>query len=133
MTIPDSFIEVKLRNAKDFLLIKETLTRIGIASEKNNTLYQSCHILHRQGHYYIVNFKEMFILDGKKNNLTAEDIARRNTIVSLLAEWNLLTIVNEHFIGEQLPLSSIKIITYADKKNWVLQSKYTMGKKRVAV
>jgi hypothetical protein len=130
-SIMDSFVEVELEDDTAFLKIKETLTRIGIASKKENKLYQSCHILQKQGKYYIVSFKEMFMLDGKVSNFTEEDKARRNKIISLLKDWNLLKLKGEVNLKKiQSPLASmntIKIISYKDKHNWDLESKYSIG------
>jgi hypothetical protein len=123
-------VEVSLKNPEDFLKIKETLSRIGLASKKENTLYQSCHILHKQGKYYIVHFKELFLLDGKDSTLAEGDIARRNRIVTLLEEWELLDIVNPDKIEDlQSPLNQIKIIPFKEKSNWNLVTKYTIGNK----
>ena len=128
--VVDSLVEVELEQPDDFLKVKETLTRIGVASKKDNTLYQSCHILHKQGKYYIVHFKELFSLDGKPSNFSENDEARRNAIVKLLEEWNLINIVNRDVI-EQLvvPISQLKIISYKDKDNWNLVAKYNIGNK----
>jgi hypothetical protein len=126
--IVNSFIEVILSSEEDFLKIKETLTRIGIASHKNNALYQSCHILHKKGKYYIVSFKEMFILDGKFSNFTEEDKARRNKIISLLKDWNLLKVKDESKIITPLAsMSGIKVVPYEDKHKWSLIQKYPIG------
>ena len=126
----ENFIEVKLHEEQDFLKIKETLTRIGIASRREKKLWQSCHILHKQGKYYLVHFKELFALDGKETNFTDDDKARRNTIAFLLEEWDLMTIVNpEKFKEPRAPLSHIKVISFKDKSDWILESKYTIGKK----
>jgi hypothetical protein len=126
--IIDSFVEVILSSEEDFLKIKETLTRIGIASRKNNALYQSCHILHKKGKYYIVSFKEMFILDGKFSNFTDEDKARRNKIISLLKDWNLLKVKDElKIITPLASMSCIKVVPYEDKHNWNLVQKYPIG------
>jgi len=128
--IVNDFIEIKLKTEEDFLKIKETLTRIGVASRKENTLYQSCHILHKQGKYYIVHFKELFLLDGKESSITENDIARRNTIIKLLAEWELLEVVDMNKIDEiTAPLNQIKIIPFKEKFEWELVAKYTIGKK----
>jgi len=127
----ENFVEVRLREKEDFLKIKETLTRIGVASKKDNTLYQSCHILHKQSRYYIVHFKELFLLDGKTADLSESDIGRRNTIVKLLAEWDLLEVIDPSKIQEpQTSLSQIKIIPFKEKSEWVLEAKYTIGKKK---
>jgi len=125
---PSDMLEVSLNEPDDFLKIKETLTRIGVSSQKEeNTLFQSCHILHKQGHYFITHFKELFALDGKPSTLTANDLARRNTITILLSDWGLLDIVNPEVIGEEAPLKQIKIISHRDKAEWNLESKYTIG------
>jgi hypothetical protein len=124
-------VEVKLAEEEDFLKVRETLTRIGVASRKDRTLYQSCHILHKQGKYYIVHFKELFALDGKPTNFAEEDIARRNTIANLLTEWGLITLVDPIKTEEPVaPLSQIKIISYKDKDAWELITKYNIGKKK---
>ena len=121
-------VEVRLRTSEDFLKVKETLSRIGLASKKDNTLYQSCHILHKQGRYYVVHFKELFLLDGKEATLSENDIARRNRVVSLLDEWELIEVIDAKKIEEPLaPLNQIKIIPYKDKTNWNLVTKYTIG------
>lgn len=131
MTSLDSMVEVKLAEEEDFLKVRETLTRIGVASRKDRTLYQSCHILHKQGKYYIVHFKELFALDGKPTNFAEEDIARRNTIANLLTEWGLITLVDPIKTEEPVaPLSQIKIISYKDKDAWELVTKYNIGKKK---
>lgn len=125
---PDTMLEVSLNEPDDFLKIKETLTRIGVSSKRDhNTLFQSCHILHKQGRYFIVHFKELFMLDGKPSNFTADDLARRNTITTLLSDWGLLDIVNSKQITETASLRSIKIISHRDKKDWTLESKYAIG------
>ena len=130
MNVIDSLIEVTLPNEEDFLKIKETLTRIGVASKKDRKLYQSCHILHKQGKYYIVHFKELFALDGKPSNFSEEDVGRRNTIVNLLAEWGLLKIVIiEKSQEPRTPLSQIKILAYKDRNEWELVAKYNIGRK----
>lgn len=125
------FIEVKFKEADDFLKIKETLTRIGVSSRKDKVLFQSCHILHKQGKYYILHFKELFSLDGKPSSLTENDIQRRNAIAILLSEWGLLEIVHPSTFKKEdvAPLSQIKIISFKDKKDWKLESKYNIGKK----
>ena len=131
MNVIDSLIEVTLPNEEDFLKIKETLTRIGVASKKDRKLYQSCHILHKQGKYYIVHFKELFALDGKPSNFSEEDVGRRNTIVNLLSEWGLLKlVVVEKSQEPRTPLSQIKILPYKDRDEWELVAKYNIGKKR---
>ena len=130
MNVIDSLIEVTLPNEEDFLKIKETLTRIGVASKKDRKLYQSCHILHKQGKYYIVHFKELFALDGKPSNFSEEDVGRRNTIVNLLSEWGLLKIVIiEKSQEPRTPLSQIKILAYKDRNEWELVAKYNIGRK----
>jgi hypothetical protein len=127
-------VEVKLSNEDDFLKIRETLSRIGIASKKDKTLYQSCHILHKQGRYYIVHFKELFLLDGKKSDFSEEDKARRNTIANLLHEWELLDLVDEDKTNDPvLPINMIKIIAHKEKSDWTLVTKYNIGKKRKEV
>ena len=130
MNVIDNLIEVTLPNEEDFLKIKETLTRIGVASKKDRKLYQSCHILHKQGKYYIVHFKELFALDGKPSNFSEEDAGRRNTIVNLLAEWGLLKlVVLEKSQEPRTPLSQIKILAYKDRNEWELVAKYNIGRK----
>ena len=125
-----SLVEIKLNDDEDFLKIRETLTRIGIASKKDRTLYQSCHILHKRGKYYIVHFKELFALDGKSSNFDDNDIARRNTIANLLAEWGLLSLVDESKSSDvRVPLSQIKIIAHKNKSDWNLVAKYNIGNK----
>jgi len=125
---PSDMLEVSLNEPDDFLKIKETLTRIGVASRKDrNTLFQSCHILHKQGHYFITHFKELFMLDGKPSNLTENDLARRNTITSLLSDWGLLDIINKSVMEDFAPLKQIKIISHKEKDNWALESKYSIG------
>jgi len=127
----EDLVEVKLNEPDDFLKIRETLSRIGVASKKDKTLYQSCHILHKQGKYYIVHFKEMFLLDGKTSDFSDDDIGRRNTIINLLSEWKLLNIVDELITDIPIaPLSHIKIISHKEKSDWNLITKYTIGKKR---
>ena len=126
----EDMVEVLLQEKDDFLKVRETLTRIGLASKKDNTLYQSCHILHKQGKYYIVHFKELFALDGKETDLTENDIARRNTIVNLLAEWELVKIVNKEQTKDPIvSMSQVKIIPYKEKDDWNLVTKYSIGKK----
>jgi hypothetical protein len=123
-------VEVRLRNAEDFLKVRETLSRIGLASKKENTLYQSCHILHKQGKYYIVHFKELFLLDGKDSSLSEGDIARRNRIIHLLDEWELVEIVDFNKVEDPIaPLNQIKIIPHKEKDQWNLVTKYTIGSK----
>jgi len=127
----DSLIEVLLTSEEDFLKIKETLTRIGVASRKDKKLFQSCHILHKQGKYYIVHFKELFALDGKPSNFSEDDVARRNTIVNLLAEWGLIKLVNANKSSTPVaPFSQVKVITHKEKDEWELVAKYNIGKKR---
>ena len=125
----DQMVEVKLNEPDDFLKVRETLTRIGVASRKERKLYQSCHILHKQGKYYIVHFKELFALDGKYANLTVNDVQRRNRITRLLADWGLIHVVNEDFIQDIAPLNQIKVLPYKDKNDWILEQKYNIGKK----
>jgi len=126
---PNMMVEVTLNEPDDFLKVRETLTRIGVASRKEKKLYQSCHILHKQGRYYIVHFKELFALDGKHANLTVNDVQRRNRIVRLLADWGLIGIVNEEAVLDIAPLNQIKVLAYKDKSEWVLEQKYNIGKK----
>lgn len=127
----DDLIWVTLNEPDDFLKVRETLSRIGVASKKDKTLYQSCHILHKQGRYAIVHFKQLFLLDGKKSDFSDEDKGRLNTIVNLLAEWNLLTLVEPKKSQEPVaPISQIKIISHKEKGDWILVTKYTIGKKR---
>jgi hypothetical protein len=126
----DSLVEVELPNEESFLKVKETLTRIGIASKKEKKLFQSCHILHKQGKYYIVHFKELFMLDGKINNFDDEDKGRRNTIIGLLQQWDLIKVLTPSKIEEPVaPLSQIKILPYKDKNDWELAAKYSIGRK----
>ena len=127
----DSLIEVKIAEEEDFLKIKETLTRIGVASRKEKKLYQSCHIFHKQGKYYIVHFKEMFTIDGKPSNFSDEDKGRRNKIIQLLQEWGLLKVVEPDSINEPMAsMSQIKIINHKEKDDWTLEAKYNMGRKK---
>lgn len=131
MSVVDTLVEVRLKNAEDFLKIKETLSRIGVASKKDKILYQSCHILHKQGKYYITHFKELFLLDGKQSDFDDNDKGRRNTIVDLLEEWGLLEVVSKDKVAEpKAPISQVKIISYKEKDEWTLVPKYTIGKKR---
>jgi Bacteriophage translational regulator len=131
MITVDSFIEVTLKQNDDFLKVKETLTRIGIASEKNKTLYQSCHILHKKGKYYIVHFKELFALDGRPSSLTDDDVARRNTIVNLLSDWGLVGLVDVERTKEPVaPMRLIKVIPYKQKNEWQLVTKYNIGRSK---
>ena len=125
----DKMIEVKLNEPDDFLKVRETLTRIGVASRKEKKLYQSCHILHKQGKYYIVHFKELFALDGKYANLTVNDVQRRNRITRLLADWGLISVVKEDSIQDIAPLNQIKVLPYKEKHEWSLEQKYNIGKK----
>ena len=127
---PQLMLEVTLNTPDDFLKVKETLTRIGVSSQREaNTLFQSCHILHKQGRYFIVHFKELFLLDGKPSNFTTEDLGRRNTISVLLSDWGLVNIVDKSKIGTDLaPMKNIKIIPFKEKANWKLESKYSIGK-----
>tara|TARA_B100001057_G_scaffold408246_1_gene422435 strand:- start:2638 stop:3075 length:438 start_codon:yes stop_codon:yes gene_type:complete len=127
----DSMLEVTIKQPDDFLKIRETLTRIGVASRKDKTLYQSCHILHKQGKYYIVHFKELFALDGKKATLVENDIQRRNTIAILLSDWGLIDIVKPADAENKAPLSQIKVLPFKEKKDWNLTAKYNIGKKVV--
>ena len=124
---PAMMLEVVLNEPDDFLKVRETLTRIGVASRKDNMLYQSCHILHKQGRYFITHFKELFLLDGKQSNLMENDIERRNTVATLLSDWGLITIVNNEQAKEKAPLRQIKIISYKDKDQWQLCPKYNIG------
>ena len=126
----DDMVEVSLKEPDDFLKVRETLTRIGVASRKEKKLYQSCHILHKKGQYYIVHFKELFALDGKRANLSENDIQRRNRIIKLLSDWGLVEIVKEDNITEAAPLSQIKVIAYKEKGDWSLESKCNIGKKK---
>ena len=125
----DKMLEVVLNEPDDFLKVRETLTRIGVASRKEKNLYQSCHILHKQGRYYIVHFKELFALDGKHANLTTNDVQRRNRIARLLADWGLISIVKEDSVADIAPLNQIKVLAYKDKGDWILEQKYNIGKK----
>jgi hypothetical protein len=127
----ESLVEVTLAAQDDFLKVRETLTRIGVAAKNENVLYQSCHILHKQGKYYIVHFKELFALDGKPSNISENDIARRNSIANLIAEWGLVSLVNAESIKDNMaPLSQIKILPHKEKSNWQLVAKYNIGKKK---
>ena len=125
----EQLLEVGLNEPDDFLKVRETLSRIGVASRKEKKLYQSCHILHKQGRYYIVHFKELFALDGKRTNISTNDLSRRNTIANLLQDWGLIQIMSESS-HESAPLSQIKILTYKEKNEWLLETKYNIGKKR---
>ena len=122
-------LEVTIKQPDDFLKVRETLTRIGVASRKDKTLYQSCHILHKQGKYYITHFKELFALDGKKSTLVENDIQRRNTIALLLQDWNLIEVVNTCMVESKAPLSQIKVLPFKEKNEWNLVAKYNIGKK----
>ena len=127
---PDQMVEVLLNEPDDFLKVRETLTRIGVASRKEKKIYQSCHILHKQGRYYLVHFKELFALDGKHANLTQNDIQRRNRIVQLLVDWGLIGIVDVVKIKDIAPLNQIKVLAYKDKGDWILETKYNIGSKK---
>jgi len=124
----DLMLEVTLKEADDFLKVRETLSRIGVASRKERKLYQSCHILHKQGRYFIVHFKELFALDGKPTNISINDLERRNTIAGLLADWDLIKIIGNN--EQKAPLSQIKVLSYREKDEWLLETKYNIGKKR---
>ena len=126
---PGNMLEVQLKEPDDFLKVRETLTRIGVASRKDKKLFQSCHILHKQGRYFITHFKELFALDGKEANLTENDIERRNTIAQLLGDWGLIAIVNAEVAENKAPLSQIKVLSFKEKDEWDLQAKYNIGKK----
>ena len=129
----DQMIEVTLNEPDDFLKVRETLTRIGVASRKEKKIYQSCHILHKQGRYYIVHFKELFALDGKSANLSINDVQRRNRITQLLADWGLINVVNAEKIQDIAPLNQIKVLPYRDKQDWILETKYNIGTKKKKV
>jgi len=124
----EQMLEVTLKEPDDFLKVRETLSRIGVASRKERTLYQSCHILHKQGRYFVTHFKELFALDGKQTSIASNDIARRNTIANLLQDWGLVNIVGE--LGETAPLSQIKVLSYKEKNEWTLETRYSIGKKQ---
>ena len=128
----EKMLEVVLNEPDDFLKVRETLTRIGVASRKEKKLYQSCHILHKQGRYYIVHFKELFALDGKRANLTINDVQRRNRIARLLSDWGLISIIKEDDSLDIAPLNQIKVLSYKDKGEWILEQKYNIGKKKTA-
>jgi len=130
---PDMMVEVLLNEPDDFLKVRETLTRIGVASRKEKKLYQSCHILHKQGRYYIVSFKELFALDGKHANLTVNDIQRRNRIVQLIADWGLVEVVDVSKVQDIAPLNQIKVLPHKEKADWILETKYNIGSKRKKV
>jgi len=125
---PEQMLEIKLKEPDDFLKVRETLSRIGVASRKEKKLYQSCHILHKQGSYYLVHFKELFALDGKTTNISSNDIARRNSIAQLLKDWGLVEVVGN--IDNKAPLSQIKVISFKEKGEWILETKYNIGNKR---
>ena len=127
---PDQMVEVTLNEPDDFLKVRETLTRIGVASRKEKKIYQSCHILHKQGRYFLVHFKELFALDGKHANLTSNDVQRRNRIAQLLADWGLVGVVNSDKIQDIAPLNQIKVLSYKDKGDWILETKYNIGAKK---
>ena len=126
----DQMVEVSLGEPDDFLKVRETLTRIGVASRKEKKLYQSCHILHKQGRYFIVHFKELFALDGKRANIAVNDVQRRNRITQLLADWGLITILNADQVSDIAPLNQIKVLAYRDKGDWILETKYNIGRKK---
>ena len=130
---PELMVEVVLNEPDDFLKVRETLTRIGVASRKEKKIYQSCHILHKQGRYYLVHFKELFALDGKHANLTVNDVQRRNRIAQLLADWGLISIVDLEKIQDIAPLNQIKVLSYKDKAEWILETKYNIGSKKKKV
>jgi hypothetical protein len=130
---PDKMIEVTLTEPDDFLKVRETLTRIGVASRKEKKIYQSCHILHKQGRYYLVHFKELFALDGKHANLTINDVQRRNRITQLLADWGLISVNNPDQISDIAPLNQIKVLSYKEKNEWILETKYNIGSKKKKV
>jgi hypothetical protein len=130
---PDQMVEVILNEPDDFLKVRETLTRIGVASRKEKKIYQSCHILHKQGRYYLVHFKELFALDGKHANLTVNDVQRRNRIAQLIADWGLVTVANPSQIQDIAPLNQIKVLAYKDKGDWILETKYNIGAKKKKV
>jgi hypothetical protein len=126
---PADMLEVTIKQPDDFLKVRETLTRIGVASRKDKTLFQSCHILHKQGKYYITHFKELFALDGKNSSLSLNDIQRRNTIALLLQDWNLIEVVQPTLVENKAPLSQIKVLPFKEKSEWTLVAKYNIGKK----
>jgi len=127
---PSQMVEITLNEPDDFLKVRETLTRIGVASRKEKKIYQSCHILHKQGKYYLVHFKELFALDGKRANLTMNDVQRRNRIAQLLADWGLISITDLQKIQDIAPLNQIKVLAYRDKGDWILETKYNIGNKK---
>ena len=126
----DQMVEISLNEPDDFLKVRETLTRIGVASRKEKKIYQSCHILHKQGRYFLVHFKELFALDGKHANLTSNDVQRRNRIAQLLSDWGLVEVLNTDQIKDIAPLNQIKVLAYRDKGDWILETKYNIGKKK---
>jgi len=130
---PDQMVEVTLNEPDDFLKVRETLTRIGVASRKEKKIYQSCHILHKQGRYFLVHFKELFALDGKHANLTQNDVQRRNRIIQLLADWGLIGVNDTSKIQDIAPLNQIKVLAYKDKSDWILETKYNIGSKKKKV
>ena len=130
---PSQMVEITLNEPDDFLKVRETLTRIGVASRKEKKIYQSCHILHKQGKYYLVHFKELFALDGKRANLTINDVQRRNQIAQLLADWGLISITDLQKIQDIAPLNQIKVLAYRDKGDWILETKYNIGSKKKKV
>lgn len=130
---PTDMVEVTLGQPDDFLKVRETLTRIGVASRKERKLYQSCHILHKQGKYYIVHFKELFALDGKSTNLSLNDVQRRNRIIQLLSDWGLVSVVDNEKISDVAPLNQIKVLAFKEKDEWTLESKYNIGRKKTEV
>jgi len=130
---PTDMVEVTLGQPDDFLKVRETLTRIGVASRKERKLYQSCHILHKQGKYYIVHFKELFALDGKSTNLSLNDVQRRNRIIQLLSDWGLVSVVDSTKISDVAPLNQIKVLAFKEKDEWTLESKYNIGRKKTEV
>ena len=130
---PNQMVEVTLNEPDDFLKVRETLTRIGVASRKEKKIYQSCHILHKQGRYFLVHFKELFALDGKHANLTSNDVQRRNRIAQLLVDWGLVGIVNSDTIQDVAPLNQIKVLAYKDKGDWILETQYNIGSKKKKV
>jgi hypothetical protein len=126
-------VEVTLNEPDDFLKVRETLTRIGVASRKEKKIYQSCHILHKQGKYYIVHFKELFALDGKNTNLSVNDVQRRNRIIQLLSDWGLISVVKAEAIADVAPLNQIKVLAFKEKDEWTLESKYNIGRKKTEI
>ena len=130
---PADMLEITLSEPDDFLKVRETLTRIGVASRKEKKIYQSCHILHKQGKYYIVHFKELFALDGKNTNLSLNDVQRRNRIIQLLSDWGLVSVVDASKIEDLAPLNQIKVLSFREKGEWTLESKYNIGRKKTTV